>query len=71
MRKMSNPLTRSIARSRMLETFSERSYAHCSMYRYLHPRTHTCACVSHLMEGSAHLNLSKHHIAEDLFEALF
>ena len=37
-------------------TFCERSYAHCSMCRYVHSRTHTCACVSHLMEGSARLN---------------
>ena len=43
----------------------------CSMCRYAYPRTHTCAGVSHLMEGSARLNLSKHHRAEDLFEALF
>ena len=28
-------------------TCSERSYAHCSMYRYVHPRTHICACVFH------------------------
>ena len=36
-------------------SFCERSYAHCSMYRYVRPRTHTCACVSHLMAGSARL----------------
>ena len=52
-------------------TFCERSYAHCSMCRYVHARTPTCACVSHLMEGNARLNLSKHHKAEDLFGALF
>ena len=37
--------------------FCERSYAHCSMYSYVHPRTFTCACVSNLMEGSARSNL--------------
>ena len=42
-------------------TFSERSYAHCSMYRYVHPRTHICACASHFMEGSVRLSLSKHY----------
>ena len=42
-------------------TFSERSYAHCSMYRYMHPRTHICACASHFMEGSVRLSLSKHY----------
>ena len=39
-------------------TFCERSYAHCSMCRYVHPRTHTCACVSHLMERNAHFPIS-------------
>ena len=53
------------------KTFCERSYAHCPMCSYVHPRTHACAYVSHLMEESARLNLSNHHRAANMLEALF
>ena len=53
------------------KTCCERSYAHCPMCSYVHPRTHACTYVSHLMEESARLNLSNHLRAANLLEALF
>ena len=49
-------------------TFCERSYAHCSICICVHSRMHTCACASHLTEGSARLNMIKHYRAGDVFE---